>query len=144
MSGNHAVDSQSACASSASASAPASRRIHAPAHHLASKRPLKVDEIPFRCGAPYFLDACGRACPHHFGESARDRSEMAIQQLLAEFGVGGPRDGVVSVEAGLAMRRMAFVMVEIVALAGVVAAMAAPIRTGLWTSSRRQGCPGHR
>jgi hypothetical protein len=144
VSGNHAVDSQSACASSASASAPASRRIHAPAHHLASKQPLKVDEIPFGCGAPYLLDACGRACPHHCGEGARDRSEMAIPRLLAEFGVGGPRDGVVSVEAGLSMRRMAFVMVEIVALASVVAAMAAPIWTGLWTSSRRQGCPGHR
>lgn len=95
-------------------------------------------------GPPTSLIRADALVPHHFGEGARDRSEMAIEQLLAELGVGGPRDGVVSVEAGRAMRRMAFVMVEIVALAGVVAAMAGPIWTGLWTSSRRQGCPGHR
>ncbi len=49
--------------------------------------------------ALYFLDARGRVRQHHSGEGAYDRSEMAIQRLLAEVGVGGPRDGVVSVDA---------------------------------------------
>ena len=43
-----------------------------------------------------------------------------------------------------AMGRLAFVMVEIVALVGVVASMASPIWTGRWRTSRRHGCPGHR
>ena len=45
----------------------------------------------------YFIDARGRV--RHFGEGEYDRSEMAIQRLLAEAGAAGPRDGVVSVEA---------------------------------------------
>jgi thiol-disulfide isomerase/thioredoxin len=49
--------------------------------------------------ALYFIDARGRVRQHHFGEGDYDRSEMAIQRLLAEVGIGGPRDGVVSVEA---------------------------------------------
>jgi thiol-disulfide isomerase/thioredoxin len=49
--------------------------------------------------ALYFIDARGRVRQHHFGEGEYDRSEMAIQRLLAEAGVGGPRDGVVSVDA---------------------------------------------
>jgi hypothetical protein len=49
--------------------------------------------------ALYFIDARGRVRQHHFGEGEYNRSEMAIQRLLAEVGVGGPRDGVVSVEA---------------------------------------------
>jgi hypothetical protein len=49
--------------------------------------------------ALYFIDAGGHVRQHHFGEGAYDRSEMAIQRLLAEAGAGGPRDGVVSVEA---------------------------------------------
>jgi len=50
--------------------------------------------------ALYFIDARGRVRQHHFGEGEYDRSEMAMQRLLAEAGAGGPRDGVVSVEAG--------------------------------------------
>ena len=49
--------------------------------------------------ALYFIDARGRVRQHHFGEGEYDRSEMAMQRLLAEAGAGGPRDGVVSVEA---------------------------------------------
>jgi thiol-disulfide isomerase/thioredoxin len=49
--------------------------------------------------ALYFIDARGRVRQHHFGEGEYDRSEMAIQRLLAEVGAGGPRDGVVSVDA---------------------------------------------
>ena len=49
--------------------------------------------------ALYFIDAHGRVRQHHFGEGEYGRSEMAIQRLLAEAGVGGPRDGVVSVDA---------------------------------------------
>ena len=49
--------------------------------------------------ALYFIDARGRVRQHHFGDGQYDRSEMAIQRLLAEAGVGVPRDGVVSVEA---------------------------------------------
>jgi hypothetical protein len=50
--------------------------------------------------ALYFIDARGRVREHHFGEGKYDRSEMTIQRLLTEAGAGGPRDGVVSVEAG--------------------------------------------
>ena len=49
--------------------------------------------------ALYFIDARGRVRQHHFGEGEYDQSEMAIQRLLAEVGVGRPRDGVVSVDA---------------------------------------------
>ena len=49
--------------------------------------------------ALYFVDARGRVRQHHFGEGEYDRSEMAIQRLLAEAGVRDPPDGVVSVDA---------------------------------------------
>src|SRR4029453_10496499 len=50
--------------------------------------------------ALYFIDARGRVRQHHFGEGEYQRSESAIQQLLAETGVGGLRDGdAVSVDA---------------------------------------------
>lgn len=49
--------------------------------------------------ALYFVDARGRVRQHHFGEGEYERSETAIQRLLAEAGVAGPRDGVVSVNA---------------------------------------------
>jgi thiol-disulfide isomerase/thioredoxin len=49
--------------------------------------------------ALYFIDARGRVRQHHFGEGEYDRSEMAIQRLLAEAGSGGARDGLVSVDA---------------------------------------------
>lgn len=40
-----------------------------------------------------------RVRQHHFGEGQYDWSEMTIQRLLAEVGVGRPGDGVVSVDA---------------------------------------------
>ena len=49
--------------------------------------------------ALYFVDARGRVRQHYFGEGQYDRSEMVIQRLLAEAGLDGPRDGVVSVDA---------------------------------------------
>jgi hypothetical protein len=49
--------------------------------------------------ALYFIDARGRVRQHHFGEGEYDRSEMAMQRLLAEGGAGGPRAGIVSVDA---------------------------------------------
>jgi len=49
--------------------------------------------------ALYFVDPQGRVRHHHFGEGEYERSETAIQRLLAEAGVAGPRDGVVSVDA---------------------------------------------
>jgi thiol-disulfide isomerase/thioredoxin len=49
--------------------------------------------------ALYFVDAQGRIRHHHFGEGDYERSEMIIQQLLAEAGVGGIRRGPVSVDA---------------------------------------------
>jgi thiol-disulfide isomerase/thioredoxin len=49
--------------------------------------------------ALYFIDARGRLRQHQFGEGEYERSETAIQRLLAEAGVGGIRDGVVSVVA---------------------------------------------
>ena len=48
--------------------------------------------------ALYFIDARGRLRQHHFGEGEYERSEMAIQRLLAEAGVTGIGDGVVSVD----------------------------------------------
>ncbi len=49
--------------------------------------------------ALYFIDARGRVRQHHFGEGEYERSEMAIQRLLAEAGVAGIGEGTVSVEA---------------------------------------------
>jgi hypothetical protein len=49
--------------------------------------------------ALYFIDARGRLRQHHFGEGEYDRSERAMQRLLAESGAGGARDGIVSVDA---------------------------------------------
>jgi hypothetical protein len=48
--------------------------------------------------ALYFIDARGRVRQHHFGEGEYESSEIAIQRLLAEAGVSGARDGVVSVD----------------------------------------------
>jgi thiol-disulfide isomerase/thioredoxin len=50
--------------------------------------------------ALYFIDARGRIRQHHFGEGAYEKSELAIQRLLAETGVASLRDGVVVVDAG--------------------------------------------
>ena len=49
--------------------------------------------------ALYFLDVRGRIREHHFGEGEYERSERAIQQLLADAGVADVCSGVVSVEA---------------------------------------------
>jgi thiol-disulfide isomerase/thioredoxin len=50
--------------------------------------------------ALYFIDARGRVRQHHFGEGEYQRSESAIQRLLAEAGVAGLREGdAVSVDA---------------------------------------------
>jgi thiol-disulfide isomerase/thioredoxin len=48
--------------------------------------------------ALYFINARGQLRQHHFGEGEYERSEMAIQRLLAEAGVSGMGDGVVSVD----------------------------------------------
>jgi hypothetical protein len=48
--------------------------------------------------ALYFLDVRGRIREHHFGEGEYEKSERAIQQLLADAGVGGVGSGIVSVE----------------------------------------------
>jgi thiol-disulfide isomerase/thioredoxin len=47
--------------------------------------------------ALYFVDAQGRVRHHHFGEGDYDRSERMIQRLLAEAGVGGISQELVSV-----------------------------------------------
>ena len=47
--------------------------------------------------ALYFIDPGGRIRERHFGEGEYERSERNIQRLLADAGVAGPRDGVVSV-----------------------------------------------
>jgi len=47
--------------------------------------------------ALYFTDARGRIRHHHFGEGEYARSEMVIQQLLAEAGSTGAGTGLVSV-----------------------------------------------
>ena len=39
--------------------------------------------------ALYFADSLGRIRHHHFGEGEYGRSEMVIQQLLAEAGLSG-------------------------------------------------------
>jgi hypothetical protein len=49
--------------------------------------------------ALYFADAQGRIRHHHFGEGGYGRSEMVIQQLLAEAGSSGVGMDLVSVEA---------------------------------------------
>jgi thiol-disulfide isomerase/thioredoxin len=49
--------------------------------------------------ALYFADATGRIRHHRFGEDDYERSEMVIQQLLAEAGHVGFDRGIVSVEA---------------------------------------------
>jgi thiol-disulfide isomerase/thioredoxin len=49
--------------------------------------------------ALYFIDAQGRARHQYFGEGAYEQSEMIIQRLLAEAGVDGIRDDLVSVDA---------------------------------------------
>jgi thiol-disulfide isomerase/thioredoxin len=49
--------------------------------------------------ALYFVDAQGRIRHHHFGEGEYERSEMLIQQLLAEAGIGGGGHDLVSVDA---------------------------------------------
>jgi thiol-disulfide isomerase/thioredoxin len=49
--------------------------------------------------ALYLVDAQGRLRAHHFGEGAYEQSEMMIQQVLAEAGLGGIDHELVSVEA---------------------------------------------
>ena len=49
--------------------------------------------------ALYFADAQGRIRHHHFGEGEYGRSEMVIQQLLAEAGSTGAGTGLVSADA---------------------------------------------
>lgn len=49
--------------------------------------------------ALYFIDAEGHLRHHHFGEGSFEQSEMIIQRLLAEAGVGGIGDDLVSVDA---------------------------------------------
>jgi thiol-disulfide isomerase/thioredoxin len=49
--------------------------------------------------ALYFIDSQGRVRHHHFGEGAYEQSEMIIQRLLSEAGVGGIGDELVSVDA---------------------------------------------
>jgi hypothetical protein len=49
--------------------------------------------------ALYFIDAQGRVRHQHFGEGSYEQSEMIIQRLLNEAGVGGIGDDQVSVDA---------------------------------------------
>ncbi len=49
--------------------------------------------------ALYLVDALGRLRYHHFGEGSYELSEMMLQHLLAEAGIGGFDDDLVSVEA---------------------------------------------
>jgi hypothetical protein len=48
--------------------------------------------------ALYFVDAQGRIRHHQFGEGAYEQSEMIIQQLLIEAGIGGVGHELVSVD----------------------------------------------
>jgi thiol-disulfide isomerase/thioredoxin len=48
--------------------------------------------------ALYFVDAQGRIRHHQFGEGEYEQSEMIIQQLLAEAGIGGVGHELVSVD----------------------------------------------
>jgi thiol-disulfide isomerase/thioredoxin len=50
--------------------------------------------------ALYFVDAQGQIRHHHFGEGEYQRSEMVLQQLLAEAGSGGIGRDLVSVDPG--------------------------------------------
>ncbi len=49
--------------------------------------------------ALYFIDAQGRVRHHHFGEGSYEQSEMIIQELLAEAGIGGIDREPVAVDA---------------------------------------------
>ena len=49
--------------------------------------------------ALYFVDAQGHIRHHYFGEGEYEQSEMTIQQLLAESGIGGIGHELVSVDA---------------------------------------------
>jgi len=49
--------------------------------------------------ALYIVDAQGRIRHHHFGEGEYEQSEMILQQLLAEAGIGGIGYELVSVDA---------------------------------------------
>jgi thiol-disulfide isomerase/thioredoxin len=49
--------------------------------------------------ALYFVDARGRIRHHYFGEGEYEQSEMIIQRLLAEAGIGAITDELVSVDA---------------------------------------------
>jgi thiol-disulfide isomerase/thioredoxin len=49
--------------------------------------------------ALYFVDARGRIRHHQFGEGEYERSELVIQQLLAEAGAGGIGSELVTVDA---------------------------------------------
>jgi thiol-disulfide isomerase/thioredoxin len=49
--------------------------------------------------ALYFVDAQGRIRHHQFGEGAYEQSEMILQQLLEEAGMGGIDHELVSVDA---------------------------------------------
>jgi thiol-disulfide isomerase/thioredoxin len=49
--------------------------------------------------ALYLVDAQGHIRSHHFGEGAYEQSEMMLQHLLAEAGIGDIDDALVSVDA---------------------------------------------
>ena len=49
--------------------------------------------------ALYIVDAQGHLRYHHFGEGAYERSELILQHLLAEAGIGGIAHELVSVDA---------------------------------------------
>jgi thiol-disulfide isomerase/thioredoxin len=49
--------------------------------------------------ALYFVDAQGQIRHHHFGEGAYEQSELIIQRLLAEAGIGGIAHEVIAVDA---------------------------------------------
>src|SRR6266849_6971748 len=49
--------------------------------------------------ALYLVDAQGHLRYHHFGEGQYEQSEMMIQHVLAEAGIGGIDDELVSVDA---------------------------------------------
>ena len=49
--------------------------------------------------ALFFVDAQGRVRHHYFGEGAYEQSEMMLQQLLAEAGIGSIDYELVSVDA---------------------------------------------
>jgi thiol-disulfide isomerase/thioredoxin len=49
--------------------------------------------------ALYFVDAQGQIRHHQFGEGRYEQSEMILQQLLAEAGIGGIGQDLVSVDA---------------------------------------------